>query len=141
MNKKAKDLKMNRTVFTNPHGLPNILNVSSAKDILLLSRYCYKNEAFKQIMNREEYKATFYEEDMKKIHCHQKWENTNKLLGLGWEGIKTGQTYPAGACLSSVRDGIFIITLNCSNRESRFEDTIMLWEWYRSNKTNSNDQE
>jgi len=25
------------------------------------------------------------------------------LLSLGWEGIKTGHTAPAGACLASVR--------------------------------------
>lgn len=47
MNKKAKELNMNKTVFTNPHGLSNILNVSSAKDMLTLSAYCYKNNYFR----------------------------------------------------------------------------------------------
>lgn len=47
MNKKAKELGMNKTVFTNPHGLSNILNVSSAKDMLTLSIYCYKNKQFR----------------------------------------------------------------------------------------------
>lgn len=64
---------------------------------------------------------------MTKIYCTKQWINTNKLLSLGWEGIKTGQTQPAGACLASVRDGIFIVVLNSSNREARFEDTLMLW--------------
>jgi len=47
MNKKAKELNMTKTVFTNPHGLANILNVSSAKDMLTLSIYCYKNKRFR----------------------------------------------------------------------------------------------
>jgi D-alanyl-D-alanine carboxypeptidase len=43
MNRKAKELNMGKTVFTNPHGLANILNVSSARDMLALCRHCYKN--------------------------------------------------------------------------------------------------
>lgn len=61
MNRKAKELNLSKTVFTNPHGLANVLNVSSAKDILNLSRYCYENKNFRELMNREEYKATLYE--------------------------------------------------------------------------------
>jgi len=53
MNKKAKELNMIKTVFTNPHGLANILNVSSAKDMLNLSIYCYKNKRFREIVNKE----------------------------------------------------------------------------------------
>lgn len=133
MNKKAKDLHMTKTVFTNPHGLANILNVSSAKDILTLSKYCYNNRQFRAVMNAEEHKVQFFEEDMEKVHCVKKWYNTNKLLGMGWEGIKTGQTQPAGGCLASVREGVFIIVLNSAGREARFEDTLMLWEWYQNN--------
>lgn len=94
---------MTKTSFTNPHGLANVLNVSSAKDLLILSRYSYENPLFRKIINCEEYRAQYYEEDMQKTHCLKLWKNTNKLLSLGWEGIKTGQTQPAGACLASVR--------------------------------------
>lgn len=34
MNKTAKDLKLYRTSYANPHGLANALNYSSAKDML-----------------------------------------------------------------------------------------------------------
>jgi D-alanyl-D-alanine carboxypeptidase len=100
--------------------LSNILNVSSAKDMVLLSRYCYNNPVFKEIINSEEYKSHFFDEDMEKIHCVKNWVNTNKLLSMGWEGIKTGYTPPAGACLASVRDGVFIVVLNSSTRDGRF---------------------
>lgn len=71
---------------------------------------------------------------METIYCTKVWSNTNKLLGLGWEGIKTGVTGPAGACLASIREGVFIVVLNCSNREARFNDTMMLWEWHKDNQ-------
>ena len=37
MNKKARELKMFRTSFANPHGLGNVLNYSTASDMLILS--------------------------------------------------------------------------------------------------------
>lgn len=43
------------------------------------------------------------------------WINTNILLKKGWEGVKTGQTGAAGSCLSSLKDGIFIVVLNCKD--------------------------
>ena len=120
MNRKAKELQMGKTVFTNPHGLANLLNVSSARDILLLSRYAYANRTFRSIANAQQHEAAFFEEDMTTVHCTRRWTNTNKLLGLGWEGIKTGQTAPAGGCLASVREGVFIVVLNCASRDARF---------------------
>ena len=44
MNKKAKELKMIKTIFANPHGLTNSLNVSTAKDIMMLSKYSMQNK-------------------------------------------------------------------------------------------------
>lgn len=61
----------------------------------------------------------------------REWRNTNKLLEAGWEGIKTGQTPTAGSCLSSLRDKIYIVVLNCPNSEARFTDTQKLYNWYR----------
>ena len=125
---------MSKTVFTNPHGLSNILNVSSAKDMVVLSKYCWDNKIFREIVGCEQYKTYFYQDDMANIYCTKVWSNTNKLLGLGWEGLKTGITNPAGSCLASVREGIFIVVLNCANREARFNDTLMLWEWHKNNQ-------
>ena len=107
---------MNKTIYTNPHGLSNILNVSSAKDQINLSRYCWNHEKFREVANCREYKSRFYKDDMESVYCTKVWTNTNKLLGLGWEGIKTGNTNPAGSCLASYRDGIFIVVLNSASR-------------------------
>jgi D-alanyl-D-alanine carboxypeptidase len=87
---------------------------------------------FREVVNTQSYKSNFYQEDMEKIYVKRSWNNTNKLLGMGWEGIKTGQTNSAGSCLASVREGVFIVVLNASNREARFDDTVTLWEWYQN---------
>jgi D-alanyl-D-alanine carboxypeptidase len=60
------------------------------------------------------------------------WKNTNKLIEMGWEGIKTGQTQTAGGCLASLRNGVFIVLLNSANAESRFEDTVKIYDWYQA---------
>jgi len=53
----------------------------------------------------------------------KRWWNTNKLLEKGWEGVKTGQTTAAGSCLSSLRENVYIVVLNCLNASTRFSDT------------------
>lgn len=46
MNKKAKELKMNKTNYANSHGLANINNKSCALDLAILCEYAMKNEKF-----------------------------------------------------------------------------------------------
>ena len=52
------------------------------------------------------------------------------LLSKGWEGVKTGQTVTAGCCLSSLKQGVFIVVLNCSDVDKRFTDTEKLFNWF-----------
>jgi D-alanyl-D-alanine carboxypeptidase (penicillin-binding protein 5/6) len=60
MNRKAKELQLTKTVFANPHGLANLLNVSSAKDILTLCKYAYNNELFREVSNTKIYSSSLY---------------------------------------------------------------------------------
>jgi D-alanyl-D-alanine carboxypeptidase (penicillin-binding protein 5/6) len=110
MNRKAKMLGLVNTSFLNPHGMTTSVNLSSANDILMLSIYCNKNPLFMKIASSKSYKSCLLE-----IQDDPEERNTNKLLEQGWEGIKTGQTQRAGACLVSVRDSIFIVVLNSLN--------------------------
>lgn len=75
---------------------------------------------------RYEYYSDEYKSE-KEVKC---WQNTNTLLGKGWEGVKTGITPTAGACLSSLRNGIFIVVLNCADADRRFSETEKLYNWY-----------
>ncbi len=55
INSKAKELKLHKTNFSNPHGLVNKNNVSTAKDMIALSVYSASNSYFNEIMNTKEY--------------------------------------------------------------------------------------
>ncbi len=56
-------MALENTRFSNPHGLQNAMNVSSAKDILILSVEASKNNKFRSIMNSVSWKYTLYESD------------------------------------------------------------------------------
>ena len=114
---------MYKTSFANPHGLSNVLNFSTAKDMIELSKYACTNKDFVKIMNTEEYECDFFHDDFESISETKIWKNTNKLLKKGWEGIKTGNTPAAGSCLASYREGVYIVVLNCCNLEARFTET------------------
>lgn len=132
MNRTAKDLKLFHTNFANPHGLSNLLNCSTAADMLTLSRYACENIDFRKIVGTEAYSCEYLSESMEDIVETKEWRNTNKLLERGWEGIKTGHTIPAGACLASVRDSVYIVVLNCSNVGARFDETEIIFAWFKS---------
>ena len=84
MNVRADDLELIHTRFSNPHGLQNAMNVSSAKDILLLSVYASKNRLFKQVMNSEFKRYEYFADEYKSEKEVKRWYNTNILLGKGW---------------------------------------------------------
>lgn len=96
------------------------MNISTAKDILTLSVYASKNKLFNQVMNSEFKRYEYFSDEYRSDKEIKRWYNTNVLLGKGWEGVKTGQTPTAGCCLSSLKKGIFIVVLNCSDVERRF---------------------
>jgi D-alanyl-D-alanine carboxypeptidase len=51
MNKKSWILGMKRTVYSNPHGLPNCLNKSCASDLVALIDYALRKPLFRQIVS------------------------------------------------------------------------------------------
>ena len=130
MNVKAAELDLVQTRFSNPHGLQNAMNVSSAKDMLTLSVYASQNRLFRQVMNKEMKRYEYFSDEFRSDKEIKWWTNTNVLLSKGWEGVKTGQTITAGCCLSSLKNGIYVVVLNCIDIERRFTDTEKLYNWY-----------
>ena len=62
------------------------------------------------------------------------WKNTNRLLGTaGYDGIKTGTTSAAGACLVSqgTRGGksIIVVIFGASRSDGRYVDAHNLYRW------------
>ena len=97
MNKKAKELGLTNTIFSNPNGLDDdTKNYSTAKDLAILYSYAYKNKTFRDIVGTKYYKTT---SDLKSYT----WKNRNNLLFTydKANGGKTGYTPLAGRLLVS----------------------------------------
>jgi D-alanyl-D-alanine carboxypeptidase len=130
MNQRAMEMELLSTRFSNPHGLQNAMNVSSARDMVKLSVQASSHPLFRTIMSTVCHRYEVYEDVFFRKRTVGKWWNTNRLLKEDWEGVKTGQTTSAGSCLSSLKQGIFIVVLNCSSAETRFSDTEKIYSWY-----------
>ena len=74
-------------------------------------------------MNSHYYSYMEYSNEWKENKKSKKWWNTNQLLKKGWSGVKTGQTNTAGNCLASLKNGIYIVVLNCNSNDARFAET------------------
>lgn len=129
MNTKAAYLGMDSTHFANPNGMPNDSNYSSARDLLVLSRYCMADSVFASIAGTPFMDIPLT--DGRHLPC----ENTNLLLGQyeGCIGVKTGYTRQAGSCLAAAatRNGtrLFLILLNSRSRSSRFTESAVLLDY------------
>jgi len=131
MNKTAKELGMTNTHYANPHGLCNKYNRSTAGDIGILCCEAMKNPIFRRIVSTQVYSGNIRESPFGPRTIT--WENTNKLLSKGYDGIKTGITTNAGPCLSaSIRVGnyhLIIIILASKSMERRWNEVPKLVEW------------
>ena len=109
---KAEELGMTQTRYVNPHGLPDSRQLTSARDLAILSRAVMRD--FPQ------YYSYFGLHDW--AYQGRAYRNTNGLLlsGNGYDGIKTGYINAAGYNLaaSAVRDGRRIITVVLGGRSS-----------------------
>jgi serine-type D-Ala-D-Ala carboxypeptidase (penicillin-binding protein 5/6) len=107
MNALAKQLKMDRTRFVNPHGVDqNVkpLPYSTAEDLARLTRYALNKAGFRFYVSQRERQISWRRAGKE---MRYNLRNTNELLGTnGIDGVKTGLTARAGQCLilSSARE-------------------------------------
>ncbi|AMA73666.1 MULTISPECIES: D-alanyl-D-alanine carboxypeptidase family protein [Aneurinibacillus] len=97
MNKRAKELGMDDTLFKNSNGLPVEGHVSSAHDIALMSRELLKHEKITKYTG-------LYQDYLRKDTKKPFWlVNTNRLVRFypGADGLKTGYTSEAKYCLTA----------------------------------------
>jgi serine-type D-Ala-D-Ala carboxypeptidase (penicillin-binding protein 5/6) len=100
MNALAKQLKMERTRFVNPHGIDKNVRpmpYSTAEDMARLTRYAMNKASFRFYVSQKERLISFNRVGRQLNYALR---NTNELLGKnGIEGVKTGRTARAGDCL------------------------------------------
>ncbi len=124
MNAAARRLGMTRTVYRNPHGLPDQEQVTTARDLAILTAALLKD-----FPDRAEVFST----PTVKIHKGT-FHSQNDLLRtlLGADGMKTGFTCASGynVVASATRDGrrLVAIVLGAASRQSRSERAAELIE-------------
>lgn len=126
MNKKAKAIGMKNTNFTNPCGFDIGHHYSTALDLLTLSEYAIKNNAFNDMakLKRHDFQAVNTKRGYA-AYTHNKLLNNYKYA----VGIKTGYTQKAGPCLiARAKNGNKDILVVMLNSEHRWNDIKTIFE-------------
>ncbi|KKQ24638.1 MAG: hypothetical protein US40_C0008G0044 [Candidatus Roizmanbacteria bacterium GW2011_GWC2_37_13] len=131
MNKKALQLKMNSSHFTDPSGLEEANQYATPFDLALAARELLKNNYLSKIVSTKE--IIISDVDFKYFH---KLTNVNKLLGeiAGLGGLKTGYTEEAGENLVSFykKNGHQFVIVILKSLD-RFNDTTNIIRWIEEN--------
>ncbi len=126
MNERAKELKMNDTVFKNCNGLDEEGHITCAYDVAIMSAELMKHEKIFEY-------STIWIDTLR--DGETQIVNTNKLLKSydGITGLKTGTTGEAGSCISATatRNGMSLIAvvLGSSTGTERFKDAATLLDF------------
>ncbi|MDG5787656.1 D-alanyl-D-alanine carboxypeptidase [Evansella sp. AB-P1] len=128
MNEKRKELGMDNTMFSNPHGLDDHEeHYSTAYDMALLTKYAMKNDIYREISSTESYRSVSKEER------YRVFNNKNRLLTQLYKnstGGKTGYTKRAKRTLVSTaqKNEVDLIAVTI-NAPSDWHDHMNLFEW------------
>jgi D-alanyl-D-alanine carboxypeptidase (penicillin-binding protein 5/6) len=131
MNRRAKALGLKETTYQDPNGLSSN-NKSSPRDLAALAARALQSERFRGYVRTRSHKCDVTEADGTTRPVT--WTNTNKLLGTdGFDGVKTGTTTPAGACLVASghrgADRLIVVILGAAKSEDRYADARALFDW------------
>ncbi|MBL8808731.1 MAG: peptidoglycan-binding protein, partial [Planctomycetaceae bacterium] len=132
MNAEALSLGMSDTHYINPHGMTDKDHLSTALDLSRLARSILSNELLRKVTSTRQFGTTVT--GAAGYRRNVMWKNTNELLGIeGFDGVKTGTTDQAGACLVSTgeRDGrrLIVVVLGSAASEARYTDSRNLYRW------------
>lgn len=128
MNRKAEEIGMKNTNFSNPHGLDNTKNhYSTAYDMALLTQYAMKNDTYRKISGTKVHRAPNSMEGWDYV-----WRNKNRLLTQLYEyttGGKTGYTKIAKRTLvtTASKDNLDLIAVTLNGPDD-WNDHIYMYE-------------
>ena len=129
MNKKAEELGLKNTHYSNVIGLTDDDNYSSAYDISKLLIYALKNKKFKEIFETKSYIMSNGKKILTTIYKYD-----SEYI----KGSKTGYTKKAGRCLASIssNNGVnyLFVTLNNYNGQRLYiDETANTYKYYDEN--------
>ena len=125
MNRKATELGLSDTHFTNPHGLDDDAHYTTARELAAIARAALEQELIRTIVSTQ--KATIPHANVENARL---LVNHNKLLRTydGCIGMKTGYTKRSGRSLVSAaeRDGVTLIAVTINAPNDWKDHTAML---------------
>lgn len=129
MNQKAASLGMRNSHFTNPHGLPDPSQHSTARDMAIAARAAYRSPLLRSYVATKAFQFQFSDGRPPRL-----LENTNRVLKTlpYCNGMKTGTTNLAGRCLvatGSLNGRSAIIVVMKSNTPNVWKDGEKLLRW------------
>lgn len=136
MNKRAKELGMNNTVYANATGLPAPSQYSTALDTSIILKEISKYDLF--VKNSNIWMDTFTHPSGRETEL----VNTNRLIKYydKCKMGKTGFTDEAGYCLASMASNnnldLIAVTLKCDKPQDRFKESIDLFNYGFANFEN-----
>ncbi len=134
MNRRAEELGLRASRFSNPHGLTEADHKLTARALAQLTHHAIQFPLFCQMVATRQYGCEISHPSG--YTRHVKWQNTNRLLNTsGYLGAKTGTTSAAGACLVSLAESgdhqRICVVLGATDSTSRYVDTrnLIRWSW------------
>jgi D-alanyl-D-alanine carboxypeptidase (penicillin-binding protein 5/6) len=128
MNAKTRELGLEHTSFSNPHGLDEQGHYTSARDLAEIAAYAMSIPKFREIVATRTYQLPWPGHPYPRVI-----ENHNKLLKMypNATGIKTGYTLGAGKCLvaSAEKEGCELISVILNGGDSYWDQAISLMEY------------
>lgn len=138
MNRTARELGMNNTYYVSAFGDGGdyALYTTTTNDLVKLGYEAYKYDLIRDIVKQKFYNYTVVQKDGSTRDIEL--ENTNPLLhitppeGVVYDGIKTGYTARAKACLVATgkMNGVrlFVAFTKSESKETRLTDAVKLFE-------------
>ncbi len=127
MNKKAEELHLVNTHFTNPVGYDDVNHYTTPSDLGRITIAALRNHDISKIVGIRAITVS----DINYVYFHD-LKNVNQLLGkiAGVAGVKTGYTENAAECLVTLvkRDDHEIVTIVLRSQD-RFAETSQLISW------------
>jgi D-alanyl-D-alanine carboxypeptidase len=133
MNRKAKQLGLVKTSFSDPSGLSD-QNVSTAREVAWLARTALDRQEIREATSRRDYKFQTAAGAEKFVESTDYLLFSDSMGSLQVLGGKTGYTDRAGYCFVGLwRDKsgreLVAVVLNSSGRNERFLDSRQLANW------------
>lgn len=128
MNRKAAALGMRNSHFSNPHGLTEPDQFSTARDMAIAASVAYRSPILRSFAATKAYTFRFSDGRTRLV------ENTNKVLKTlpYCDGLKTGTTNASGRCLvssGSLNGRSVIAVVLKSNTPNIWNDSQKLLRW------------